>query len=190
MTKHLAIEHDNKRAANKTLSFSDLIVRLGIDGFKTATSQTMHKLVQAYPTPESLFYALEQGLIDDTTKEGKAWCEIAINLKDDHWQKTLFHLNKVGVTWGTSQPITALLSSFQGKSVVVTGSLNNFSRTEIEDKLLSLGAKVSKSVSKKTNYVIAGEAAGSKLTDALKLGVRILTEEEFMQLVESGGVSQ
>ncbi|MCI9070531.1 NAD-dependent DNA ligase LigA [Clostridium sp.] len=74
-------------------------------------------------------------------------------------------------------------SSFSGKTVVVTGSLKNYSRGEIKAKLESLGAKVSGSVSKKTDYVIAGEEAGSKLTKAQDLGIYILSEEEFEKMI-------
>ena len=74
-------------------------------------------------------------------------------------------------------------SSFNGKTVVVTGTLQNYSRGEIKAKLESLGAKVSGSVSKKTDYVIAGEEAGSKLTKAQELGVAVLSEEEFEKLI-------
>lgn len=76
-----------------------------------------------------------------------------------------------------------LESSFSGKTVVVTGSLKNYSRGEIKAKLESLGAKVSGSVSKKTDYVIAGEEAGSKLTKAQDLGIFILSEEEFEKMI-------
>ncbi|SHJ70063.1 DNA ligase (NAD+) [Clostridium cavendishii DSM 21758] len=68
---------------------------------------------------------------------------------------------------------------FEGKTVVVTGSLVNYSRTSIKEKLESLGAKVAGSVSKKTDYVIAGEAAGSKYEKAKTLEIKILSEEEF-----------
>lgn len=74
-------------------------------------------------------------------------------------------------------------SSFNGKTVVVTGTLQNYSRGEIKAKLELLGAKVSGSVSKKTDYVIAGEEAGSKLTKAQDLGVTVLTEEEFEKMI-------
>ena len=73
--------------------------------------------------------------------------------------------------------------SFNGKTVVVTGTLQNYSRGEIKAKLEGLGAKVSGSVSKKTDYVIAGEEAGSKLTKAQDLGVTVLTEEEFEKMI-------
>ena len=74
-------------------------------------------------------------------------------------------------------------SSFNGKTVVVTGTLQKYSRSEIKEKLESLGAKVSGSVSKKTDYVIAGEEAGSKLTKAQDLGITILSEDEFENMI-------
>lgn len=73
---------------------------------------------------------------------------------------------------------------FMGKTVVATGSLNNYSRTEIKEKLESLGAKVSGSVSKKTDFLIAGEAAGSKLAKAQELGVKVLSEDEFEEMIK------
>ena len=74
-------------------------------------------------------------------------------------------------------------SSFNGKTVVVTGTLQKYSRGEIKAKLEALGAKVSGSVSKKTDYVIAGEEAGSKLTKAKDLGITVLSEEEFEKMI-------
>ena len=74
-------------------------------------------------------------------------------------------------------------SPFEGKTVVVTGTLNNFTRSSIKEKLETLGAKVSGSVSKKTDYVLAGAEAGSKLKKAMDLGVTVLSEEEFMNMI-------
>lgn len=71
-----------------------------------------------------------------------------------------------------------------GKTFVLTGTLGSLSRDEAKEKLRSLGANVSSSVSKKTFAVVAGEEAGSKLTDAQKLGVQILSEDEFLQLLQ------
>ncbi len=67
---------------------------------------------------------------------------------------------------------------------VVTGRLENYSRSAIQDRIKQLGGAVSGSLSKRTNYLVAGEGGGSKLTDAAKLEVEVLTEEEFETLVE------
>lgn len=73
----------------------------------------------------------------------------------------------------------------EGKTLVVTGSLARYTRDEIQDKIKLLGGKTASSVSKKTDYVVAGEDAGSKLTKAQELKVRVLTEDEFEALARS-----
>lgn len=78
-----------------------------------------------------------------------------------------------------------LQSRFTNKTVVLTGTLEHYTRNEAKAILESLGANVSGSVSKKTDFVIYGEAAGSKLTKAQSLGVQTMTEEEFVQEVEN-----
>ena len=72
---------------------------------------------------------------------------------------------------------------FKGKTVVLTGTLMQMGRNEAKALLQQLGAKVSGSVSSKTDFVIAGDAAGSKLTKAQELGVAVLTEEEFLSQI-------
>lgn len=72
---------------------------------------------------------------------------------------------------------------FTGKTVVATGKLVNYTRDEIKLKILSLGAKAGSSVTKKTDYLIVGEKAGSKLAKAQELGVKILTEQEFEEMI-------
>ena len=95
---------------------------------------------------------------------------------------TIDELLKLGVNPSFEEQVI-VESSFNGKTVVVTGTLQNYSRGEIKAKLESLGAKVSGSVSKKTDYVIAGEEAGSKLTKAQDLGITVLSEEEFEKMI-------
>ena len=75
---------------------------------------------------------------------------------------------------------------FSGKTVVFTGTLTTMTRAEAKAKAVSAGAKVSGSVSVKTDFVVAGEAAGSKLQQAQNLGVRVLSEKEFHQALDEG----
>ena len=75
-------------------------------------------------------------------------------------------------------------SGIAGKTFVVTGTLQRFSREEIEELIKSLGGKAAGSVSKKTDFVVAGEKAGSKLDKAKALGVPVLTEDEFAAMIK------
>jgi DNA ligase (NAD+) len=70
-----------------------------------------------------------------------------------------------------------------GKTFVVTGTLENFSRSQIEQAIKENGGKVSSSVSKKTDFVLAGAEAGSKLDNAQQLGVKIINEQQFLKLI-------
>ena len=74
------------------------------------------------------------------------------------------------------------LSTLQGKSFVVTGALKHFTRSEIEEKIRSLGGSAHSSVSRKTDYLVCGENAGSKLDKAKSLNIKIISEEEFLEL--------
>ena len=73
---------------------------------------------------------------------------------------------------------------FAGKTFVLTGTLENYSRDEASEIIEKFGGKTSGTVSKKTAYVLAGEAAGSKLTKAQDLGIPIITEQEFEEMIK------
>ncbi|WP_145560745.1 NAD-dependent DNA ligase LigA [Yersinia mollaretii] len=105
-------------------------------------------------------------------------------LSEEHNQKVIEALEKV-ISWPEPQQIIAeeIDSPFAGKTVVLTGSLTILSRDEAKDRLTALGAKVSGSVSKKTDLVIAGEAAGSKLVKAQELGITVIDEAEMIRLL-------
>lgn len=94
-------------------------------------------------------------------------------------------VEEAGITWPAVAVVKAeeIDSPFAGKTVVLTGSLSILSRDEAKDRLTALGAKVSGSVSKKTDLVIAGEAAGSKLAKAQELGIAVIDEAEMIRLL-------
>jgi DNA ligase (NAD+) len=74
-------------------------------------------------------------------------------------------------------------SELAGKTIVLTGTLENLSRSEAKEKLLALGAKVAGSVSAKTDYVVAGRDAGSKLNKAQSLGIDVVDEATLIQWI-------
>lgn len=107
------------------------------------------------------------------------------NWFDDDDNFKLFHciLGHLDIQIETNSALPVVDNPFNGKIVVATGSLQNFTRDGIGKKLEELGAKVASSVSKKTDYVIAGEKAGSKLAKANELGITVLTEADFIQMI-------
>ncbi len=92
-------------------------------------------------------------------------------------------LRDSGVEWAEQEVQAVRELPLSGKTFVLTGTLSIMARDEAKDKLEALGAKVSGSVSKKTDYVVAGTDAGNKLDKALQLGVTVLDEGEFMELI-------
>jgi DNA ligase (NAD+) len=91
-------------------------------------------------------------------------------------------LEDLGVEPTTEKVPTAQHPAFAAKTFVVTGTLKNYQREEIEALIKKLGGKAAGSVSKKTDYLVAGSEAGSKLEKARELGVQVLSEEDFERL--------
>jgi DNA ligase (NAD+) len=87
------------------------------------------------------------------------------------------------VTSGAAAGLADAPGPLAGKTVVVTGTLSGWDRTEAEEAIRAAGGKAAGSVSKKTSYVVAGENAGSKLAKAAELGVPVLDEEGFRRLL-------
>ena len=102
-------------------------------------------------------------------------------------QEILRNLKQAGVIWQT-QEITAVSMPLRGQTWVLTGTMEQMTRDQAKQKLEGLGAKVAGSVSKKTACVVAGEAAGSKLTKAQQLGVEVLSEQGLLDLLRRHGL--
>jgi DNA ligase (NAD+) len=106
-------------------------------------------------------------------------------------QDLIERLRQAGLNFRSAlyQPQTAT-GALSGKTFVLTGTLPALTREEATAKIESLGGKVSSSVSKKTDYVVAGAEAGSKLAKAQQLGVKILDQEQFLALCEGGTLNR
>lgn len=97
-------------------------------------------------------------------------------------RKLIFDLQSLGVNMTSTKEVTD--TRFAGMTFVLTGTLTEFTRDEASSIIEDLGGKVSSSVSKKTSVVLAGEAAGSKLKKANDLGVRVISEAEFREMIK------
>ena len=107
-------------------------------------------------------------------------------------RKVIRALQELGVSWPKGEPAAAASESgpFAGKTVVLTGTLESMTRDEAKDLIRAAGGKVTGSVSKKTDFVVVGGNAGSKLEKAQSLGVEIVDEERFMRMVAADDNAQ
>lgn len=173
--KILAAIEKSKKTTFATFLTSLGIPEVGESGAKNLAHyfKTLEKLRMA--DIETLQKVPDVGLVTATNVR---------NFFDNPQQKQLVDkLLTVGITWQENETKQEMEKPFSGQTWVLTGTLS-LPRNEIKTKLENLGAKVSGSVSAKTHYVLAGEAAGSKLTQAQNLGVAIVDESQFLEMVK------
>ena len=159
-----------------------LITALGINHIGTKASKVLAK---KFKTIDNLANAsLEE--LSEIEDVGPIMAESIVEFFSQGQTKDLIErLKKAGVNTGIEAENNELEDTrFEGQTFVLTGSLENYTREEAENIIENFGGKVSSSVSKKTTYLIAGEAAGSKLTKAQSLGITILTEEQFKKMIK------
>jgi DNA ligase (NAD+) len=152
-------------------------------GIRQVGETTARTLAQHFGTLAAIMAASQEEL-EAVQDVGPVVAEsIAHFFHEPHNQKVIHKLEKAGVLWPTIKvkPVEAL--PLAGKTFVITGTLASMSRDEAKDKLEQLGAKVSGSVSKKTDYVIVGESPGSKAAKAEELGITMLDEQGFLKLI-------
>ena len=157
-----------------------LIAALGIRHIGVKAAKT---LARKYKTMENLMQASIESLAM-TNDIG----EISANslyefFRQEQTIDLISKLKQAGVNMNAIET-EDIDDKFEGKTFVLTGSLEQFSRKEASDLIEKHGGKVSSSVSKKTDYVLAGEEAGSKLTKAQSLGIEIITEEQFKEMMK------
>lgn len=170
-----AIEKSKSRDLSRLL-FAFGIRQVGQKAAKVLAARfgTLDRLSQA--TVEELTAVDDIGEI--TARSLAEW------LHSDQAEHLIASLKGAGVnTASLAQPVDDRLA---GKTFVFTGTLEHFSRAEAGARIEALGGKVSSSVSRKTSYVVAGEEAGSKLDKANALGITVLSEAEFLQMLSDG----
>lgn len=179
MGKKSASNLMNALEKSKQNDLSKVIFALGIPevGEKTAA-----ELASAFGSMEKLSWAtLEQLTALDGFGEVVAQNIVSFFLEERN-RVQIERLAKAGVNMESTKVKAG--DTFEEKTFVLTGTLPTLKRTEAKELIESLGGKVSSSVSKKTDYVVAGEEAGSKLTKANELGITILTEEQLLQMCQ------
>lgn len=172
----------NALEKSKETTFARFLYALGIREVGEATAAG---LATHYGSLE----ALTAASIDDLQKVPDVGIVVATHVFNFFAEESnldvIHQLQAEGVRWPAPVVINAdeIDSPFAGKTVVLTGSLSQMSRDDAKARLVELGAKVAGSVSKKTDLVIAGEAAGSKLVKAQELGIEVIDEAEMLRLL-------
>ena len=158
-----------------------LITALGIRHVGTKAAKV---LARKYRTIDNLANASFESL-SETSDIGEVVANSIIDFFAQEQTKDLIQrLVKAGVNIKQEENDQEIDQRFAGKTFVLTGTLEHFTREEAGNIIEKFGGKVSGSVSKKTSFVLAGEEAGSKLTKANELGIQVLSEQEFMELIK------
>jgi DNA ligase (NAD+) len=165
--------------ASKELGLTRILTALGI---RHIGERNARLLAAEFGTIEKLMSASEEDLAEISGIgpivaesvyrffKSKAGIETIRSLRDDY---------RLRMSEDLPPKISVSVSRFAGKTFVITGTMKSFSRAEIEERIRRLGGKTSSSVSRKTDFVVAGSDPGSKLEKAKELGIEILSEEDL-----------
>lgn len=154
-------------------------------GIREVGEATAANLAHYFETLEALMAASKEQLIEVPDVGEIVAAHIFNFFREEHNLAVVNDLREVGIHWPDLEKVADDVElPFEGKTVVLTGSLSQLSRTEAKEALQKLGAKVTGSVSKKTDLVVAGEAAGSKLTKAQELGIEVWDEQQLIDFMQ------
>ena len=166
---------------SRNRSLSRLLVALGIGH---VGSEVAELLAGHFHSIDSLMEADEDDLIAIPAIGPKIAASVVAYFQNDDNRRVIDKLRSGGVRVEDEASPEPAERPLAGLRFVVTGRLPSFSRSQVEGRIKELGGAVGGSVSRKTNYLVAGEEAGSKLADAQRLEVRVLDESEFLSLVD------
>ena len=170
--------------ASRSSSLERVLYALGIRDVGESTAKT---LARHFGALDPIMAADEDALRQVPDIGPVVAAHIAHFFAEPHNREVIAALRAAGVHWKEGAPQRASDGPLAGKTVVLTGGLESMSRDDAGAKLEALGAKVSGSVSKKTSFVVAGEAAGSKLAKAQELGVEIWDEAKLLAFLAEAG---
>ncbi|MCL5104676.1 MAG: NAD-dependent DNA ligase LigA [Armatimonadetes bacterium] len=174
----------NAIEASKGAPLSRLIYALGI---RHVGERTAAALAQHFGSIDALNAASEEDLARVADVGPVVAKSVAMFFHEEENEAVLHKLKDAGLD--PREETRRETAAFSGKTVVFTGALQKLTREQAEELVYKLGASPSSSVSKKTDLVVAGEKAGSKLDKATALGVPVISEDEFLKMVEEAGVS-
>ncbi len=167
---------------SKSISLQKFIYALGIRQVGTATAYLIAKHYHTFTAFMSAMVQQDLQLLVSIDGIGPAMAKDIVEFfKEEHNLTVINDLLSV-ISIEEFEGIANTTSEIFGKTIVFTGTLTTLTRSEAKSKALAFGAKVAGSVSTNTDYVIAGENAGSKLKKAQELGVKVITEEEFNRI--------
>ena len=165
--------------ASKTQDLSRLIYALGI---RQVGAKTGKVLASAFGTMDALMVATEEELTQVPDVGAITAGFICDWFAQPQSQHMLQRLREAGVNFESKRTVTD--TRFAGMTFVLTGALSKFTRDEATEKIELYGGKAAGSVSKKTSYVVVGENAGSKERKARELGIPILSEDQFLEMIQ------
>ncbi|MEM5276965.1 NAD-dependent DNA ligase LigA [Cupriavidus taiwanensis] len=171
---------------SRATTMNRFIFALGIRHVGEATAKDLAK---HFGKLDALMAADEAALLEVNDVGPVVAQSIANFLAEPHNVEVIEQLRAAGVHWAESEPVARAPAPLSGKTFVLTGTLPTLSREDAKELLEAAGAKVAGSVSKKTDYVVAGAEAGSKLDKAEALGVPVLDEAGMLALLAQAGAA-
>lgn len=156
-------------------------------GIRHVGEATAKELARHFGKLDAIMDATEEQLLEVSDVGPIVAKSLRTFFDQPHNREVVEQLRACGVTWEEGEPAARAPQPFSGKTFVITGTLPTLSRDEAKERVEAAGGKVAGSVSKKTDYVVAGSEAGSKLVKAQELGVAIIDEAALLLMLDSPG---